>query len=191
MNEIFAALRQFFRGLRPYFTVAPWEQALRVRAGKHVKLLSAGIHLKLPIVDTVYVQTVRRRVASVGRQTVTTRLGQAVTFSASVGYAIGNIETLYRTLHHAEDTIGNLVRSSIAHYIATHELRDCWPAKIEAAMLAQLDLGQYGLVDVAVFVTEFAVVRTFRLIGDAGGYMYGGALSTSTPHDSNSGGPPS
>jgi hypothetical protein len=88
ISSFMEGLRQFFRALQVWVTIAPWEQGLRVRLGQRVKLLRAGIHLKLPIIDVLYIQTVRARISALGRQIAATRDGKAVTLSGAVGYAI-------------------------------------------------------------------------------------------------------
>lgn len=185
MSEFFAALRQFLLGLRPWVVVAPWEQALRVRAGKHVQLLGSGFHVKLPVLDMMYLQTVRLRVCNFGygRQTVTTKDGVTVTFSGAIGYGILDLEKLYRTLHHAEDTLQSLARGMIAEYVNTHFAEACAPARITKRVGADLArrFKQYGLDQVCLYLTDYAVVRTYRIIGDNGPYGSGSSLDTSTP----------
>ncbi len=183
ISSFMEGLRQFFRALQVWVTIAPWEQGLRVRLGRRVKLLHAGIHLKLPIIDVLYIQTVRIRISSLGRQTATTQDGKAVTLSGAVGYAIEDIEKLYRSLHHAEDTIQSLARARIAQFIAVHSADEC-RSYMEQQISADLghELSAYGLSEVRVYVTEFAIVRTYRLIGDYGGSnAFGGPLSTDRP----------
>ena len=185
MNELFAALRQFLLGLRPWVAIAPWEQALRVRLGKHINLLLPGLHWKFPIIDVVFTQSIRLRVCNFGygRQTVTTLDGTAVTFGGAVAYSIRDIELLYRTLHHAEDTLQSLARGFLAQFFTGHKLAECAPelvSKMVGAALAK-DFESYGLADVSLYLTDFAVVKTFRLIGDNGPYANGLMLETSTP----------
>lgn len=65
MNELFGAIFRFFRQFQIWVVVAPWEQAVRVRLGKHLSVLNAGVHLKLPFADLVYLQSVRLRISGI------------------------------------------------------------------------------------------------------------------------------
>lgn len=183
MNELLSALRQFLQGLRLWLTVAPWEQALRVRLGKHVTLLRAGVHLKIPLVDVIYVQSVRARVSDFGRQTVTTSDGKAITFAGAVGYEIADLLLLYQSLHHAEDTLRNLARAAIADHVSRSPACECAPDVVveRATQKTAGQFAQYGLGGVCLYITEFALVRTYRVIGDYSGGFYGTALATDIP----------
>lgn len=178
MNEIIQLIRSFFQSFQPWITVAPWEQALRVRLGKRVKLLGAGVWLKIPFVDGVYLQSVRLRVSSFGRQTNTTSDGKTLTTSGCVGYTIVSIRDLYDTLQHPEDVINNLSAKAVSSYISGHTLQELSPNSMSANISGTLGLWKYGLGSVEIIITEFVVVRTYRLIGDFTGGMYGERLST-------------
>ena len=62
LNSFMEGVRQFLKALQMWVTIAPWEQGLRVRLGRRVKLLGAGVHLRLPVLDVLYIQTVRTRI---------------------------------------------------------------------------------------------------------------------------------
>jgi hypothetical protein len=178
MSELVQAILRFLRSFKIWVIVSPWEQAVRVRGGKKVEVLTAGPHFKLPVIDVVYVQSTRLRFTSCDRQTVTTRDGKTVTFASALGYEITNLEKLYRTAHHAEDTIRQMVRGAIAVYLAKHsgalELLD-----IRKGARDMIDLSGYGLLVIDLVITDLAMVRTYRLIGDyAAAYQSGSALDT-------------
>ena len=178
MNEIIQLLRQIIGQFQPWVIVSPWEQAVRVRLGKRIKLLDAGIHLKLPFLDSVYLQSVRLRVAGLYRQTLSTRDGVVITVGGTIGYKIEDIGKLYRTLHHGEGTIANLARVEISNYVTSHKRDECEPERIVNAVNGALDFSQYGLSAVSIAVTDFAIVRTLRLIGDTEYGYHGDPLST-------------
>jgi regulator of protease activity HflC (stomatin/prohibitin superfamily) len=183
MTELINAIRQFLRELQLWMIIAPWEQGLRVRCGRRLTFLTPGIHLKLPIVDTIYVQSVRMRISGLPRQTVTTKDGKTVTITGSVGYAIANIQQLYNTLHHPEDAIQKRAQALIANFISSRKAKDCTADAIEAGLADHLrdTLSCYGIEDTRIFVSDLAIVRTYRLIGDNAWGMYGGPLNTDQP----------
>lgn len=177
MQSLVDLIRGFFRGVRPWVVIAPWEQGLRVRLGKRVRLLENGVHLRLPWIDQVHIQSVRRRVSGIGKQTITTRDGKTVTLAGTLGYCIEDIELLYRGMHHAEDSIQQMARGTIAQHVVTHDLFECTPVKLEA-LAAALDFRSYGLGCVEIHITDFAIVMTYRLIGDQQYGAYGSSLHT-------------
>ncbi len=180
MNEFFNSIGRFLRNFQFWVIISPWEQGLRVRLGRYVSLLKAGVHLKLPFADIIFIKSVRLRISAFGRQTVTTTDGKVITFSGAVGYAIADIERLYRSLHHAEDTIQSFARARIAQYISTHTAAECHPSDIEQHLGASLreSLQEFGISEANIYINDFATVRTYRLIGDYAPGGMGSILST-------------
>jgi hypothetical protein len=186
IQQALASLRDF---LTWWVTVTPWEQAIRVRLGKRVVLLGPGIHVRLPVVDRIYRQSVRRRASSLPAQTLVTRDGRPLTVAVMVGYRINDLLRLYETLHHAEATIANTVLGAVGEFVVTHDSDECGPAALGAAAGASADLERYGIADVSVTVNSFAFVRTYRLItGEGHSWSHGDFLDTSR-EDSREGGP--
>jgi regulator of protease activity HflC (stomatin/prohibitin superfamily) len=149
---------------RWWIVVAPWEQAVRVRRGKHAKLLGAGIHMRIPGLDRLYRESVRLRTIDTGVQTVSTKDNHAVTLRARIRFRIDNYLTVFQALHHAEDTIIDLTMSGIAEEVRSNDREALSPKQVEEAVAEKLNGEQYGLVDLGISITDFAFVRTFRII---------------------------
>jgi hypothetical protein len=102
------------------------------------------------------------------QQTVASSDGATVTIGAALGYSIGNIRMLYDRLHHAEDTVAQLAAEAIAQHVAItprselslETVAECAADRIRA------EFESYGLSDVEVRITDFAIVRAIRLIQD-------------------------
>lgn len=167
--SIFQGILDFLKQLLAWwFVVEPWEQAVRVRFGKHVLLMHAGVHFKIPFFDVVYKQNVRRRVSGIPVQTLTASDGAPVTVHGSIGYKICDVLKLHLTLHDAEVSVQQEVQGLVTNYVVTHSVDECTPEKIIAAVKATLNLSKYGLGDIDFFLTGFVSnVPTFRLIQDS------------------------
>jgi hypothetical protein len=157
-------LQQLSRVLTWWVIVAPWEQALRVRFGKKVARLDAGIYFNIPFIDKVYKQSVRRRLNVIRPQTLTTLDRHVITYCGAIGYSVEDLEKLYDTLEAPNDTIENEVCGIIARFIATHNLRECSSKEIESEVMAMLDLKKYGLAGQEFYMTSFATCKTYRFI---------------------------
>ena len=179
IEALLNALKKAFEGIRPWIVVAPWEQGLRVRLGKYVTLLAPGYHLKIPLVDISFVQGVRLRICDLGKQTVTRAGGkamEAVTFNGNVEYQLSDIEQMFATLQHPTDAVRNAARACLAAAIRTggEEL----PSIEESALQAiKSEMSGRGVAVERIRLAEFAIVRTYRLIGDYGTYTAGKDLS--------------
>lgn len=162
-------LQQIVDGIRNlvqwWFIVLPWERAVRVRFGRRVQSFDAGIHFRAPFVDRVYVQNVRQRIVALYPQTLTTADGKTITCTGSVRYCIEDLLKLYRTLHQPDATIRQHVEGLLAEFVVTRELHACTPEDISEHVTERMDLAEFGLSKGRFFLTEFAVVKTYRLIG--------------------------
>jgi hypothetical protein len=176
LREIYNNFRQL---LIWWVVVAPWEQVIRVRLGKHIKVLNAGVHVKLPVLDVIYKQSIRRRVTATHAQTNTTRDGKVITVSAQVTYEISNLELLYRTLHHAEATLQAELQAAMSEYLVCRNANEITPGHMQSHVRDSVDFSRYGLEKVEIHVTNFATAKTYRLItGEIYGWSEGDSLDT-------------
>lgn len=168
MRELLATLQQWFSQIVFWVIVAPWESALRVRFGKRLKVLPAGIHFRIPFFDAVYRQSVRMRMCNISTQTLSTKDGHTVIVGAVLGYGVLDIERLYDRLHHAEDTLMSLAAAAIAGHIQRCDRATLCPRLLAEAVSSELAaaFGQYGLGEVSVRITDFAFIRAYRIVQD-------------------------
>jgi hypothetical protein len=163
--------------------VEPWEQAVRVRFGKHVRIFNAGLFWKIPFFDIIYKQNVRRRVSGLPAQTLTTGDGKSITVVGSIGYRVVDVLKLHTTLHDAETSILQEVLGAIAGFVIKSSISNCSPAAITEHVMGSLSLEKYGLGDVDFFLSGFVSnVPTYRLLQDSlAPYNMNGSLTTQLP----------
>lgn len=166
---MFTLLKQLAQAFTWFVVVAPWEQAIRVRLGKHIRKLDAGIYIRIPFVDRVFKQSIRRRLSLIRPQTLTTSDGKVVTCAGAVGYSIGDLVKLYDTLESPNDTLENEVAAIVSRFIGGRPLKDATSPALEEFVRANLDLAKYGLTGQEFYTTSFAASKTYRFItGDLG-----------------------
>ena len=155
--------------LKCWYTVRPWEQAIRIRCGKWVTAISSGFHLRIPFLDEVFTQNVRMRVLNLPVQTVTTRDGVCVTLSGAVKWRISDVRLIYEKLHTPEDWIYNTVLAAVASAVYESQAAALTPSAVgEAAEISLGETAEMGLEIEGVSLTDFAIVRTYRLISGEG-----------------------
>jgi regulator of protease activity HflC (stomatin/prohibitin superfamily) len=159
-----------------WVTIMPWEEAVHVRMGKKVTILKGGLHMRIPFVDRVYVQTTRTRIIPGNIQTITTMDGKCVTVLINMGYRIVDIEKLYTTLYHADATLLSMIQGIIADEVCHRPLIQCTPDQLEKAVQQEMKGELWGLEFEFIKIVGFAVVKTYRLIQD--GHYLGGTLET-------------
>lgn len=162
------------RPLQWWVTCTPWEAGLRVRLGKHAKVLLPGIHFRIPFLDRIFVQSTRTRMVSSTGQTVSTKDGKTVTVGMSAQYAIGDIKKMYMAVSSPDATLTHLVEGLIARIINATHSTELTPALISERATEQMPADAWGLTDVRVWITTFAQVKTYRLMTTEGHYANGG-----------------
>lgn len=163
IRELIEYISQLFKW---WIIVLPWEAGVRIRLGKHEKVLGPGMHVRIPFFDSAYIQTTRMRMVSISPQTVSTRDGKTLTVVASVGYSIDDLQRLYHALANPESTICNIVQGAISEYVYSNSIEECHPESMEREVMRRLNASEYGIRFEHVKIVGFAVVKTFRLIQD-------------------------
>lgn len=174
IREIMHQLGQLFTWL---VIIAPWEQGIRVRLGKHARLLEPGWYLRVPFIDRIYRQSVRERFGIARAITTSTKDGHTLTVSGSFSYRIVDLMRLYQTLHDADDTLEAKFLGELSSFIVTRDLADCSPEAL-AGIMQSVDASQYGIEVTAAFINNFCRVRTYRMITGDFQQWRGGGLNT-------------
>lgn len=170
ISWISTALQGMSRPFRWWVVVAEWEQGVRVRWGRNTKLLLPGIHLRVPFLDRVFVQSVRIRTISANNQTVSTLDGKSITYSIGVRFRILNVKAMYES--HA-DVAGTMMFDALAaaaKFIGGNNLDAITTGDVETrANQAIARSGDYAFLDgILVSVLSFCVTRSLRLISGDG-----------------------
>lgn len=166
MNYIKETLEYLSKLFQWWIIVQPWEQGIRVRAGKKSLIMKGGTYFRIPFIDTVYIQEIRSRIIEMSPHTISTKDKKILTIVVSVAYSISDIEKLFNSIARPEMTIGNRVLSEVANYVFTHNCDECSPDKIQVHVDGVLKGIDYGLKFESCRITGFAEMRTYRLIQD-------------------------
>jgi len=173
MSALRFIFEQFGKLFTWWVTVYPWEQAVRVRWGKHLILLPPGIHIKVPLMHQVVKQNVRLFVANAPRQTLTTSDGKLITLSTVIGYRITDIKQLYMSVQDPQDTIINMVLGATSETVASLSSDEYTPDRIVNGITSSLARTEWGLEYSHVYVNDFArVPLALRLVGDGEQGLY-------------------
>lgn len=167
-NNIFDAISRFFQQFVFWYMIEPWQQCLRVRAGKHVKRIGPGFHIRIPYIDSIHVEHSRYRTCLCAPQTLTTADNKILVCSVATGHSLGDIFKLYNTLSSADDTINQTVSSFVADYVSRTNSADLKVEELSDSLTSMLskEFEQYGLDNVTVRIQDFAYIKAFRLIQD-------------------------
>jgi hypothetical protein len=166
-------LSRFSEAFRWWFILQPWEQALRVRAGRWITKFEGGVHFRIPYLDAIFKQNCRMRVADCGAQTLTTKDNHTITLTGQLRYRVADVTPLYMKLHMAEGTLVSMTQEAVAEFVTARTREECKPPMIVKWVNDKIDFTEFGLADPHYTLPDYAVVKTLRLIND-GFYTYSG-----------------
>lgn len=168
MNTLFQWLVELLRGVIPWVIVAPWEVAIRIRLGKFTKMLSAGIHFRFPYFDEFMIVNTRVRIATTTMQTITTKDGRAVSLAASIGFRLTDPLASFKRLSEPTATISAYATTLLTEYVLDKTLSEVSIGDLRKSILDGLRIFGSGMEFEFVSITDFAVVKTFRLLQEGG-----------------------
>ena len=165
MGHLLTTLIQYVgKPFQWWVVIAIWEQGLRVRLGKTSTLLYPGVHLRIPFLDRVYVQSIRRRTLTRINQTVTTLDKRTITFTLAIDFSIVDMEKLFNTLSCPDNTIMTRACGLVANFVATQNRADLTPSKMCQIVTDGMHIEEWGLEKRGSTITSFAEARTYRLL---------------------------
>lgn len=159
-------LRNMLAQAAPWFTVRPWEQGVRLFAGKHRELLAPGFYLKVPILHQAFAYPIRVRTVYVAMQTLRSKDGRTVAIGLILKYKIADLLKVLDTLHNPESTLAHLAQGAVGRLVPDRAAAELTADVLTAAIRAAIDPATYGIEDFDVLVSDNADLssRTFRLI---------------------------
>lgn len=159
-------LERFAEAFKWWFVLQPWEQALRVRAGRWITKFEGGVHFRIPYLDYIFRQNCRLRITDIPQQTITNLSDETFTIAGALRYRVEDVTPLYTHLHMAENTLAQTVQSRVADYVASACGEECAPHTIQAVVNEEIRdrFEKYGLAEVKYLLTDYARVRTYRII---------------------------
>lgn len=166
LNSLLSGIGRFFSGFKFWVTILPWQKGVRVRLGKHTKILPPGMHLRIPLIDEVYFVFLRLRTLTTPKQDLTTLDGKTVTLTIHVAYEIDEPLILMQTLYRPGQTIADLAQAAASAYITSITSKELTVPILEENITEKLNLAQYGLRCTRCYIGNFVLTRSYRIIGD-------------------------
>ena len=159
-------LRSVLTNAAWWFTVRPWEQAVRLTFGKKRVLLGPGIYFKVPIVHQALVFPIRTRTVYVPMQTLRSKDGRTVVIGLILKYEIADLFLVLDSLHNPGATLAHLAQGIVGKLVPTLDGSEVVASTISKAINGEINPGQYGVSAFDIMVSDNADLsqRTFRLI---------------------------
>lgn len=154
--------------LAPFVIVNPYEEGVLNRLGKFKKIVSPGIHFKIPIVDEVITQYTVTTTLSLPAQSLYTIDKQNIVVKGVVKYKITDVKVFLLEVYDSQDAISDMTQSIIKNIIMSKTLDECIDPEIDGVLTkkARVEVRKWGVEINQVTLTDLAPIRSFRLIND-------------------------
>jgi regulator of protease activity HflC (stomatin/prohibitin superfamily) len=167
LDRLVDFLLQFVELFQFWAVLEPYEQGVRIRLGKGIKVLGPGFHWRLPMkIDRIIFESVVMKTKSLGAVSTTTADGKQVGFEVVVSYKVNDIETALLKVYEVDDAIKDACAGTVGQFLSsvawaemnTQETAD----KLTAACRKRG--WKYGVEVMSVQLAGVSLVRNIRLM---------------------------
>ena len=168
LDRLVDLLVRFGMDMLPFVIIEQWNGAVQLRCGKFIKVLSPGIHFKIPFFDSVIECPVITQSVNLPSQTLTTLDDESIVLKSIIRYKVSNIQTYLLSVMHANDVLIDTTQGIIRDVVE----RTTWNNLVDVNETITNEVKEYvvrwGIEVEAVTITDLGIVKSFRIFGDEG-----------------------
>lgn len=151
-------------------TVYSFQQGVKFRFGRDIRLLHPGMYWHWNLVETIMVNDTTEEVVDTDIQTCTTADGVSVCLSASIRYRKYSLRMMWNNVQDFDSSLGNLAEGIIATALREWNYEDALEAipdlEEEITKSLRTQVSRWGVELKDCKITNFAKARTIRLFSD-------------------------
>ena len=168
LDKLVDLLVRFGMDMLPFVIIEQWNGAVQLRCGKFIKVLSPGIHFKIPFFDSIIECPVITQSVNLPSQTLTTLDDESIVLKSIIRYKVSNIQTYLLSVMHANDVLIDTTQGIIRDVVE----RTTWNDLVDVNETITNEVKEYvvrwGIEVEAVTITDLGIVKSFRIFGDEG-----------------------
>ena len=167
-DKLIEIITHWWLQLTPVIIVRDYEEAVLLRFGIFNKVLLAGMHFKIPIIDEVIDQHVVVTTLSLDAQSLYTKDKQNIVVKGVIKYKIVDVKTFLLEVYDAQDALSDMSQSIIKNIIMSMTLEECTDSELDNTLTkkVRVEANKWGVEVQQVTLTDLAPIRSFRLIND-------------------------
>jgi regulator of protease activity HflC (stomatin/prohibitin superfamily) len=168
IENLVDALLNNLQALVPVKVVYSYEQGVKFRRGVDIEQLEAGWHWYWPFVEHIELVNIQEEGVDLPLQTVTTKDGVEVTFSANVFFVVKSARLAFLGVQDLDHWISRRSASHLHRKVREWEYAELVSHQkdLETSLKETLStrLKKYGVEIVSVELTDFVRTRAYRLL---------------------------
>ena len=167
-DKLVDLLVRFSMDILPFVIVEQWNGAVQLRCGKFIKVLSPGIHFKIPFFDSIIECPVITQSVNLPSQTLTTLDDESIVLKSIIRYKVSNIQTYLLGVMHANDVLIDTTQGMIRDVVELTRWDDLVDVNEKITNKVKEYVVKWGIEVEAVTITDLGIVKSFRIFGDEG-----------------------
>jgi len=166
-DKLFELIKTIWNELVFWIIVSEMESACILRFGKFHRVVKGGIYFKMPFADSVYQCFTVTQTTHLNPQTLTTKDDKSVVVKAIVRFHIDNIQDYTLKVWDAHDAIGDTVQGIINNSVKNLDWEEVLDGiEEDATQKAQEILSEWGIKVEKITLSDLALIKTIRIIGN-------------------------
>jgi len=166
LDRLVDLLVRFGMDALPFVIIEQWNGAVQLRCGKFIKVLSPGIHFKIPFFDNVIETPVITQSVNLPSQTLTTLDEQSIVLKSIIRYKVSNVRTYLLGVMHANDVLIDTTQGMIRDVVELTTWEDLVDVNETITDKVKEYVVRWGIEVEAVTITDLGIVKSFRIFGD-------------------------
>ncbi len=167
-DKLIEIISHWWLQLVPFVIIREYEEAVLLRFGMFNRVMLAGIHFKIPLIDEVLDQHVVVTTLSLDAQSLYTKDKQNIVVKAVIKYKIADVKTFLLEVYDAQDALSDMSQSIIKNVIMSMSMDECTDSELDNTLTkkVRVEARKWGVEVQQVTLTDLAPIRSFRLIND-------------------------
>ena len=167
-DKLIEIISHWWLQLVPFVIIREYEEAVLLRFGMFNRVMLAGIHFKIPLIDEVLDQHVVVTTLSLDAQSIYTKDKQNIVVKAVIKYKISDVKTFLLEVYDAQDALSDMSQSIIKNVIMSMSMDECTDSELDNTLTkkVRVEARKWGVEVQQVTLTDLAPIRSFRLIND-------------------------
>jgi regulator of protease activity HflC (stomatin/prohibitin superfamily) len=168
-DKLIDIISHWWLQITPVIIIRDYEEAVLLRFGIFNKVLLAGMHFKIPLIDEVIDQHVVVTTLSLDAQSLYTKDKQNIVVKGVIKYKISDVKTFLLEVYDAQDALSDMSQSIIKNVIMSMTLEECTDSELDNTLTkkVRVEARKWGVEVQQVTLTDLAPIRSFRFINDS------------------------
>ncbi len=165
LDRIIDILEKIWDSIVPFIIILEYQQGVLLRFGKYKKVVSKGIHWKIPIADSVIVEHTAVTTTALPPQSLTTLDNETIVIKGIIKYKIVDIHKYALLIWDARDALIDTTCGIIRDTVNEKNWEEVRLGKIDGLISRRIKTAadEYGIEVLWVTLTDIAIMKSIRL----------------------------